>query len=112
MCGAAVAGLGGQTTGDLVESDQTKLLIDCGPGSRALLPPHVSAGGISGVPISHMHYDNWFDLLPLALACFVAELDYLVGRNRSPTPLPVYLPPVGKTARVSRLRCSWATSVC
>ena len=69
----------------LLESDsgETTLLLDAGTGSLARLLQHVRVEALTGVAISHLHFDHMSDLLPMQYALQFS------GRGR---PLPVFLP--------------------
>lgn len=53
------------SSGYLVTTGGTRLLLDCGPGVAAALSGVMQPGGLGGVVISHLHIDHCYDLLPL-----------------------------------------------
>jgi ribonuclease BN (tRNA processing enzyme) len=70
----------------------TAVLVDCGPGTAGRLALHVRPQALTGVAISHLHPDHYFDLVQL----------YYMLRFGDPRPstvpprLPVYVPPGGR----------------
>ncbi|MGI6238166.1 MAG: MBL fold metallo-hydrolase [Christensenellales bacterium] len=56
---------GGACSGYLVESESgdTKLLLECGAGTLARLTQHADIADISGIVLSHLHYDHISDML-------------------------------------------------
>ena len=79
---------GQAASGYLLESDERRMLIDCGSGIaqelRAVNPPP-----LTDILITHFHADHWFDLVPLHYA-----FRYGSWRDR-PKPL-LHLPPGGR----------------
>ena len=63
--GAACPPGGGASSGYLVESGASRLLLDCGPGVVSALLALRPRCDIDAVLISHMHADHFIDLLPL-----------------------------------------------
>jgi len=87
--------------GYLVTHGKASLLMECGPGVATQLAQYTPLEQIVGVVISHMHYDNFADLLTLALMSYAATVDLAIadysdelGRGRIQR-LHVYLPPGG-----------------
>jgi len=76
---------GGACSGYLVESDSgdTKLLLDCGTGALARLLRLLPLEALSGVVLSHLHFDHMSDMLPMQYALQFAGRKY---------PLPVFAP--------------------
>ena len=58
---------GQAASGYVVESDGTRLLMDCGSGIAAELRAR-DPGPLTAIVISHFHADHWFDLVPLHYA--------------------------------------------
>lgn len=77
------------TAGFLVEWDSTAILLDCGQGVirnlQRVLDPHQ----LSAIVIGHMHADHYLDIVGLRYL-------YPWG-ERAPDPLPIYLPPGGRS---------------
>jgi ribonuclease BN (tRNA processing enzyme) len=59
---------GGACSGYLVESDETCLLLDCGPGVLARLRARRDYATVDAVVLSHLHADHILDLVPFASA--------------------------------------------
>jgi ribonuclease BN (tRNA processing enzyme) len=85
---AASPNTGMGCSGYLVESGDTRLLIDPGPGTLLELRKHADFRALSAVIVSHMHLDHMLDLLALRHA-----LAYNPVQPAGPT--PVLLPPGG-----------------
>ena len=51
----------------MVESDQSRVLLDCGSGIASEIRAH-DPGPLTDIVISHFHADHWFDLVPLHYA--------------------------------------------
>jgi ribonuclease BN (tRNA processing enzyme) len=75
-------------SGLLIQSERTAVLFDIGSGIASRLETTVGAAGLDGLVVGHMHADHWIDIAPLRYRFPWGE--------RSPRPLPVYLPPGGK----------------
>jgi ribonuclease BN (tRNA processing enzyme) len=77
---------GGACPAYLVEEGDTRLLLDCGPGTVSRLREHCEADELSAVAISHLHPDHVLSLYPLR--------DAYEWHRPDPTraPLPVYAP--------------------
>src|SRR5689334_13549067 len=58
----------GACSGYLIESAQTKVLLDCGPGVFAKLRARMRYETIDAVVISHLHADHVLDLVTFASA--------------------------------------------
>lgn len=71
-----------------MQSEQTSLVLDLGPGTLPELRRHTDFRTLSAVVISHMHVDHVLDLLALRHA-----LAY--NPERAPRPVPIWLPPGG-----------------
>jgi ribonuclease BN (tRNA processing enzyme) len=82
--------------GYLLTSEGQHLLMDCGPGVAPALRRYLRPAELAGVVISHMHIDDYYDLLPLALGIYIDGRDVLSGgKTQARAPLPVFLPPGG-----------------
>lgn len=78
---------GEATTGYLIETDDAKLLLDCGSGVFAQMGQICSVSDLSGVVITHHHHDHTADLGVLGYAVLLSRL-----LNQQTKPLPVYMP--------------------
>jgi ribonuclease BN (tRNA processing enzyme) len=63
---------GGACSGYLIETDGTKVLLDCGNGVFAKLRERVDYTEIDAVIISHLHADHFLDLVPYSYALIYA----------------------------------------
>jgi ribonuclease BN (tRNA processing enzyme) len=64
---AAVPRAGDAGSGNLLEAEGQRLLVDCGSGVLGLLTRHAPLETLSGVYLTHLHHDHVADLYPLAL---------------------------------------------
>ena len=62
--GVAWANPGGACSGYLVSTDNTRLLIDCGPGILGRLRAIQDPPRLDAIIISHLHSDHLLDLVP------------------------------------------------
>ena len=62
------ADVGGACSGYLLESAETKILIDCGSGVFGKLRDRIDYAEIDAIVISHFHGDHCLDLMPYAYA--------------------------------------------
>jgi ribonuclease BN (tRNA processing enzyme) len=86
-CGTAQPQPDTPASGLLVESGDTRLLLDCGQGVVSRLERHLDPRELTGVVVGHLHADHYIDLV---------SLRYLFPwGDRVPNRLPVYLPPGG-----------------
>lgn len=56
---------GAASSGYLVETGQSKILLDCGPGIAAALGNYLHPSFLEAVVISHLHLDHVYDVLPV-----------------------------------------------
>jgi len=88
-CSPAWPNAGGAQSGYLVEGEDGRLLLDCGPGVLARL--RAADGGwprVDAVAITHFHLDHWGDLVP-----WIFGASFGPGRD---VPKPaLWLPPDG-----------------
>jgi ribonuclease BN (tRNA processing enzyme) len=63
---------GGACSGYLIETERTKVLLDCGNGVFAKLRERVDYTELDAVIISHLHADHFLDLVPYAYALIYA----------------------------------------
>jgi ribonuclease BN (tRNA processing enzyme) len=94
---------GGACSGYLVESGETALLVDCGPGVLARLRVRRDYASLDAVVISHLHADHILDLVPYASALTYAPRQQPVPVDRwpgtdSPARPRLYLPAGGRDA--------------
>ena len=60
--------VGGACSGYLLESANTRVLIDCGTGVLARLLEILRPDALDAVILSHLHFDHMSDLLPMIYA--------------------------------------------
>ena len=75
-CRAGMPAGGQASSGYLVTSATTTVLLDCGPGVATALSSIAPAGQLDGVIISHLHADHCFDLLPVGKTVLSAKMRY------------------------------------
>ncbi len=85
----------------LVESANTRVILDCGSGSLGSLQRYADPLQLDAVVVSHFHPDHVFDLVPLRYMCA-----FLPGRAR---PMDLYVHPGGSSS-LRRLAAATATS--
>jgi ribonuclease BN (tRNA processing enzyme) len=85
---------GGACSGYLLETDGTRVLLDCGNGVFAKLREHVDYTEIDAVLISHLHADHFLDLVPYSYALIYAPKQQ---------PVPVHIWPGTETPAHPRL---------
>jgi ribonuclease BN (tRNA processing enzyme) len=78
---------GGATPGYLIQTDEGSILLDCGSGVMSRLGFYLGAEAVSGVVLSHLHFDHMADMGILQYAVIGALRTGL--RSSS---LPVYAP--------------------
>ncbi len=64
----AYPGPGESCSGYLLESGDSRILLDCGTGVLANLQKHISIRDLTHIVISHIHADHFLDLIPLRYA--------------------------------------------
>ncbi len=82
-CDGSWPGPGGAGSGYLVTAGGTRLLVDAGPGTFAVLQQHLAPALIDAVFVSHHHPDHWTDLHGLA-----SHARFALAREG----IPVYAP--------------------
>src|SRR5438477_2777867 len=83
---------GGACSGYLLRQGEAAVLMDCGPGTAGRIPLHVPVNLLSGVAISHLHPDHYFDLVQLY---YMLKFGEPRPATLSPS-LPLFLPPGGR----------------
>ncbi|MGE5746960.1 MAG: MBL fold metallo-hydrolase [Solirubrobacterales bacterium] len=63
---------GGACSGYLIETDETKVLLDCGNGVFGKLRERVDYTEVDAVIVSHLHADHFLDLVPYSYALIYA----------------------------------------
>ena len=83
--GPAAPNPGGGNSGYLLRHGGTAVVMDCGPGTAGQIALHLPPADLTGVAISHLHPDHYFDLVALYYI-----LKYNTQRSQR---LPVWVPP-------------------
>lgn len=96
-CRAGMPADGQASSGYLLETQTTRLLLDCGPGIATALSSVAETASLDGIVISHFHSDHCYDLLPIGkslLSGLAHEPGATVETIRSSgfTPVPLYVP--------------------
>lgn len=90
-CRSGMPAGGSPSSGYLVDTGRTRLLLDCGPGIATALS--ASDGPLDGVVITHLHIDHCYDLLPLGKSLLKPLLKFpgapAFGGDFAPVPLLV-----------------------
>jgi ribonuclease BN (tRNA processing enzyme) len=107
-CRSGMPADGQPSSGYLVESGTTSLLLDCGPGVVTALSAVAAPETLGGVVISHLHADHCYDLLPLGKALLHARarralaerpgdpFAALSGLDADSPGVPLYVPAGGR----------------
>jgi ribonuclease BN (tRNA processing enzyme) len=90
VLGGSAAGIGtGQgCSGYLVQSENTNIVLDLGPGTALQLRKHTDFRTLDAIVISHLHMDHILDIFTLRFALAYNPI-------RPPKPIPLLLPPGG-----------------
>lgn len=80
-CSGSYAGPDGACTGYLIESAETSVWLDAGPGTLSNLQKHSDLSRLDALVLTHEHADHWLEVPVL-----INALRYYVGRLG----LPVY----------------------
>jgi ribonuclease BN (tRNA processing enzyme) len=75
---------GGACSGYLIETDGTKVLLDCGNGVFGKLREYADYTEVDAVVISHLHADHFLDLVPYSYALTYAPRQQPVPVDRWP----------------------------
>jgi hypothetical protein len=78
---------GGACSGYLVETEDVRLMLDCGCGTLGRLQQHCRLEALDGIVLSHLHPDHMGDIPALRYA-----LPHYVGTGLMEARLPVFLP--------------------
>jgi ribonuclease BN (tRNA processing enzyme) len=83
-CSPACPNPGGAQSGYLVEHEETRLLLDCGPGVLGKLREAGTWPVVDAIVISHLHLDHFGDVVPWSLGAST----FAAGRPRPELWLP------------------------
>lgn len=88
--GSATNGPNQASSGYLVREGSTALLMDCGTGIMGRLQTQCRPDQLSGIVLSHVHWDHWCDLMPIRYWFLAAQ------RSNPECRIPLLLPPGGQ----------------
>jgi ribonuclease BN (tRNA processing enzyme) len=91
-CSPAWPNPGGAQSGYLVESNGTRVLLDCGPGVLGRLRESEPWPTLDAIVISHFHLDHWGDLVPWVWGSMFQN-----GAHARPV---LWLPPGGRASLI------------
>lgn len=94
-CRSGMPADGQASSGYLLETGGTRLLLDCGPGVAAALSGHLRPSGLDAVVISHLHADHCYDLLPVGKSLLSGVMEFPGGPERAEAelhPVPLFVP--------------------
>lgn len=99
-CRAGMPAAGQASSGYLVRSGETNILLDAGPGIAAALSRHLGAHRLSAVFISHLHTDHLYDLVPIGKSILAARTSYDhstgLARLEDAPKIPLFVPAGGR----------------
>jgi ribonuclease BN (tRNA processing enzyme) len=100
---------GEPSSGYVVRTAETVILLDCGPGVAGALPAIAAPADLDAVFLSHLHLDHCHDLLPVAkkiVAPYVPYPGYPGTQRQTGTPVqvPLFVSPGGKQALLTLQR--------
>lgn len=87
---AASVGTGQGCSGYLVSTEETRIVLDLGPGTLLELRKHVDFRALDGIVLSHLHVDHMLDLIAMR---FSLAYNPVKPERR----VPLWLPPGGIT---------------
>jgi ribonuclease BN (tRNA processing enzyme) len=88
-CSPAWPNPGGAQSGYMLESDDRRLLLDCGPGVLARLRERWPWPEVDAIAITHWHLDHWGDVVPWVWG-------QTLGPGRETKKAELWIPPGGK----------------
>src|ERR1700690_3856227 len=97
-CRAGMPADGQPSSGYIVDTARTRILLDCGPGIATALSALPQPGSLDAVVISHLHVDHCHDLLPVGKSLLSAIAHYPGAPGEADQPpaalplLPLYVP--------------------
>lgn len=98
-CRSGMPARGQASSGYLLETAGSRLLLDCGPGIATALSALAAPAALDAVVISHFHADHCYDLLPLGKSLLTAMAHGAAVADFAPVRLLV---PSGSRALLDR----------
>ncbi|MET7334987.1 MBL fold metallo-hydrolase [Nonomuraea sp. NPDC005650] len=98
-CRAGMPSDGQASSGYLVTTDSTKILLDCGPGIATALSGVCPPAALDAVVLSHLHNDHCHDLLPIGKKIIADQLGNPLAASATVDfrpPIPLYVPVGGR----------------
>jgi ribonuclease BN (tRNA processing enzyme) len=108
-CRAGMPGGGQPSSGYLVDTAATRILLECGPGIATALSALAEPGSLDAVFISHLHVDHCHDLLPLGKSLLSAIAHYPGAPGDDDPPVTLPLLPLYVPSGASPLLMTWAS---
>lgn len=114
-CRSGMPADGQASSGYLVTTAGTNILLDCGPGVATALSGTAPAGTLDAVVISHLHLDHCYDLLPIGKTLLSAGITYPAAGQapqadvRLQRRVPLYVP-AGATTVLDQLAALFPVS--
>jgi len=102
---------GGACSGYLIETDETRVLLDCGNGVFGKLREHADYTEVDAVVISHLHADHFLDLVPFSYALIYAPkqqpVPVHIWEGTDDPARPRLVAPPGATETFQRVVGAW-----
>lgn len=98
-CRAGMPSDGQASSGYLVTTGSTRILLDCGPGVATALSAVCPPGTLSAVVLSHLHSDHCYDILPTGKKIIADQLENPINPSETTDlrpPIPLYVPVGGR----------------
>ena len=86
-CRSGMPAGGAASSGYLLETASSRVLLDCGPGVATALGARTDPAALDAVVISHFHSDHCYDLLPVGKSLLTALAHGAAGADFAPVPL-------------------------
>jgi ribonuclease BN (tRNA processing enzyme) len=104
---------GGACSGYLIETERTKVLLDCGNGVFGKLRERVDYTELDGVIVSHLHADHFLDLVPYSYALIYAPkqqpVPVHIWEGTDDPARPRLIAPPGATETFRRVVGAWGS---
>jgi ribonuclease BN (tRNA processing enzyme) len=91
-CLAGMPADGVASSGYLVTTAGSRILLDCGPGVATALSGHGGAGSLDAVVVTHLHSDHCYDLLPVGKTLLQPRAGVADRPGAAPGPVPLFVP--------------------
>ncbi|KAA9155661.1 MBL fold metallo-hydrolase [Amycolatopsis acidicola] len=94
-CRSGMPAGGHPSSGYLVDTARTRILLDCGPGIATALSAVTGPAALDAIVISHLHADHCYDLLPLGKILISDSLRFPGGPDpvtEELRPVPLFVP--------------------